>query len=94
MKLALKNKIADRLKLLGGWVHKGRIEERSKEWGYLAETGDRRCRELVNEGILEKKEERGSVLYRYAKNEIKKEEQAENIRPETKTMATLFQVYS
>jgi len=31
----------------------------------LAETGDRRCRELAADGIIERKEEKGSVLYRY-----------------------------
>ena len=70
MKQGLKNKILNRLKEMEGqWVHKGRIEERSKEWGYLGETGDRRCRELAEDGIIQRKEERGSVLYRYAKTQ-------------------------
>lgn len=68
MKEGLKKKILNRLKDFEGlWVHKGRIEERSKEWGYLAETGNRRCRELAEDGIIEKKEEKGSVLYKYEK---------------------------
>ena len=87
MKISLKNKILKRLmEFEGKWIHKGRIEERSKEWGYLADTGDRRCRELHAEGRIEKKEERGSVLYRYAKNEIKKEESKENISPQASIM--------
>lgn len=70
MKQSLKNMILNRLKEMEGqWVHKGRIEERTKEWGYLAETGDRRCRELSEDGIIQRKEERGSVLYRYQKED-------------------------
>ena len=68
MKTGLKEKILKRLmELEGQWIHKGRIEERSKEWGYLAETGDRRCRELAEDGIIERKELNGSVMYRYVK---------------------------
>lgn len=69
MKIALKNRIAYRLKELGIWVHKGSIESRAKEWGYLGDCATRRCRELENEGILERKEEQGSVWYRYKKSE-------------------------
>lgn len=73
-KLSLKQMILNRLKQMEGqWVHKGRIEERVKEWGYLAENGNRRCRELYEEGLIERKEERGSVSYRYAPNSEKYE---------------------
>lgn len=69
MKTSLKNRILERLQEMEGqWVHRGRIEERVKEWGYLAENGNRRCRELCADGLIEKKEEKGSVLYRYEKN--------------------------
>lgn len=46
------------------FIHKGRIEELVKAAGYLAETGNRICRELAAEGKIERKEENGSVLYR------------------------------
>ena len=73
-KISLKQRILERLmEMEGQWIHKGRIEERVKEWGSLAETGDRRCRELAEDKIIERKEEKGSVLYRYVvklENEI------------------------
>ncbi len=65
MKTSLRSRIVTRLKEIGGWVHKGQIESRAKEWGYLGETAGRRCRELVEEDILEVKQENGSDLYRY-----------------------------
>ena len=72
-KIGLKQKILNRLmEMEGQFIHKGRIEERVKEWGALAETGDRRCRELCEDGIIEKKEVNGSVLYRYVKKETPK----------------------
>lgn len=64
-KISLKQRILDRLEEMNCFVHKGRIEDRVKEWGHLAETGDRRCRELCEDGFIEKKEERGSVLYKF-----------------------------
>lgn len=66
---SLKNKILQRLKDFGAWVHKGQIETRVKEWGFLADNGNRRCRELCEDGLIEKKEEKGSVWYRYLKQE-------------------------
>lgn len=57
---------------MGTYVHKGQIESRVKEWGYLAETGDRECRRLANEGLIERKEWKGSVTYKaYEKNTTK-----------------------
>lgn len=67
--LSLKNKLLQRLKEYGGWVHKARIEEKAKEWGFMAENGTRRMRELVEEGFAEQKEENGSALYRYKPQE-------------------------
>ena len=87
-KTSLKNQILNRLKEFEGkWIHKGRIEERSKEWGYLAENGNRRCRELCEDGIIERKEEKGSVLYRYAKTnpKITQKSPVENYKPANQT---------
>lgn len=68
-KLSLKQKILNRLQeMKGQWVHKGRIEERVKEWGYLADTGDRECRKLAEDGLIDRKEENGSVSYRFSDN--------------------------
>lgn len=74
MKQSLRSRLAARLKEVGVWVHKGMIEKRAQEWGYMGDTTARRLREmesgLLSNGktcprILEKKEENGSVLYRY-----------------------------
>ena len=37
------------------WVHKGLLEQKAKDLGFLAENQNRRCRELVEEGILEER---------------------------------------
>lgn len=81
-KTSLKQKILNRLKQMEGqWIHKGRIEERVKEWGYLADTGDRTCRKLAEEELIERKEEKGSVLYRYNEKNTTKISQGNGSRP-------------
>ena len=47
------------------WVHKGTLEDKAREIGYLADNCGRRCRELCNEGRLERHEVNGSVEYRF-----------------------------
>lgn len=47
-----------------GWVSKSSLESMSREWGALADNIDRRCRELVNEGKLQKQLIGKSVQYR------------------------------
>lgn len=78
-KQSLRSRIAQRLKEVGGWVHKGKIEERAKEWGYLADGATRRCREMVSGRLsngktcpilLEEKKENGSTLYRYKQKKV------------------------
>ena len=66
---SLKSNIAKHLKGLG-WVNGGEIERYSIELGYKASNGSRRCRDLVNEGILARKIEKGSVWYRMKQSEI------------------------
>lgn len=48
-------------------VHKGEIGRKAvMEWGYENENSGRRCRELENEGILEKiYNEKHEVMYRF-----------------------------
>ncbi len=47
------------------WVHGGAIENLAMEAGYKASNASRRCRELVAEGKIERKEnEKGHVMYR------------------------------
>lgn len=71
-KLSLKTQLYNRLKSYGDWVPKWKIEERSKELGFLAENGCRRIRELVEEGLLEQKEEKGIAWYRHKKVRVTK----------------------
>ena len=50
-------------------VHKGEIERMSWEWGYEPSTIDRVCRELAEEGVLEKHpNEKGHMRYKYITN--------------------------
>lgn len=63
LKPSVKNKI---LLFLNnkGWVNKAEIEYMSRIWGVLADNIDRRCRELVNEGKIERMKIGKSVQYR------------------------------
>ena len=48
------------------WTHKGELERIViNQLHYEGDNVARRCRELVNKGIFEKKMENGCVLYRY-----------------------------
>lgn len=47
------------------WVHKGLIEEKAKEIGYLGDNASRRLRELFQEGRIDRQLVNGSVTYRY-----------------------------
>lgn len=61
------------------WIPKGEIDRRAiNEWGFLTENCGRRCRELVREGKLEVKLEKGKggarcAWYRYILPEPPKE---------------------
>ena len=48
----------------GVWQNGGEIERLSLDIGYKASNASRRCRELVIEGYLERRERNGSVEYR------------------------------
>ena len=64
-KLSLSNRIANYLEKQGCWIHSADLERLALEAGYKSSNAGRRCREMQNEGILERKLEKGSVLYRY-----------------------------
>ena len=46
-------------------IHGGVIEKMSIDYGYKASNGSRRCRELVNMGLIEPIYEKGFVLYKW-----------------------------
>lgn len=54
----------------GRWTHKGEIEQKAKEIGYLAENATRRLRELENEGLIEHRLVNGSGEYRWFKKPL------------------------
>lgn len=47
-----------------GWTSKASLESMSREWGVLADNVDRRCRELVNDGEIEREKIGRTVQYR------------------------------
>jgi DNA-binding Lrp family transcriptional regulator len=63
-KTSLKSRIVRYVSRKGDWVNGATIERLAMEAGFKASNASRRCRELANEGIFERKEE-GSVYYRY-----------------------------
>lgn len=71
-KLSLKKRIAKFLRLHpDAWYNGGEFERMALEVGYKSSNASRRCRELVHEGsYIQRKEENGSVWYRYHKPEV------------------------
>jgi DNA-binding IclR family transcriptional regulator len=68
-KISLAQRIERYLKNHDGWLNGGEVERLALQVGYKASNASRRCRELAGEGILERKEEKGTVWYRYKKPE-------------------------
>lgn len=52
------------------WVPAGRIEAMGDTWGYKCSNLSRRCRELYQSGLIERKIERGFVWYRELSNKM------------------------
>src|SRR3990167_1247746 len=76
-KLSLSKRIENYLEKQGVWVHSRDLERLAMEAGYKSSNAGRRCREMVSgknsAGLpipitLERKEERGSVWYKYKQN--------------------------
>lgn len=63
MKITVKQRI---LYHLNGkdWVYKASLEQMSREWNVLADNVDRRARELVNDGRIERQKIGKTVQYR------------------------------
>jgi len=68
---SLRNRIVDYLKeKYPRAIHSGEIERFTMELGYKASNGGRRCREMVNEKIIERSEnEKGEVMYKWINEE-------------------------
>lgn len=49
---------------LDAWINGGDIEREALIAGYKASNASRRCRELVKEGLLCRRENKGTVEYR------------------------------
>lgn len=64
-KLPLKTRMINYLKKDGGYVNGGELERLALSVGYKASNISRRARECAEDGILERKEEKGSVWYKY-----------------------------
>ncbi len=67
MKLSLKKRIENFLRGCGIWISGLNIEKLALNAGYKSSNASRRCRELVNEGILERRE----TIYGYVEYKIK-----------------------
>ena len=66
MKLSLSNRIERYCrKNYPNWTNGGEFERMSLAIGYKASNASRRCRELAEAGILERREKNGSVEYRF-----------------------------
>lgn len=71
-KKTLRQRLISYLKRNGGFVNGGELERLALDAGFKASTVSRRARECAEEGIIERKEEKGSVWYRYKSREVKK----------------------
>ena len=69
--MSLKHAIIEYLNLhYPNWIHGGEIERLAMREGKKAANGGRRCRELVNQGLIEKKlDEKGCVWYKLMRRE-------------------------
>lgn len=70
MKITIKNKILSYLTEHPGWVYGGIIEDFIRQTdGHKASNASRRCRELEDEGKIDRRIERGVVQYRIKQSE-------------------------
>jgi hypothetical protein len=91
-KESLKNKIFSYLvRYSARWVHGGDIEKLAFEAGYMASNAGRRCREMVQSGVIEHRyNERGEVEYRYISQEPHQEPRP-RVQPRLMPLSQKFQ---
>ena len=62
----------------GGWINGGEFERLAMDNGYKSSNASRRCRELVNEGVLERRlNSKRCVEYRYNPPKPQTQEESE-----------------
>ncbi len=92
MKISLITKIELLAKgIFPNWVHSGDVEAFAMSENYKASHGDRRARDLVAQGILERVKEGVSVKYRYVPPELRKVEAKERSESPPKEMKKFWQ---
>ena len=57
----------------GGWIRGFKLHGLETHFGFIGSSGERRARELFNEGSLEKRMNEGFVEYRYKANEAEEQ---------------------
>jgi len=62
--ISLKDRITKYVYNSDGWVNGGTLERLASENGYKSSNCSRRARELANEGIFERRIEKGCVEYK------------------------------
>jgi len=62
--MTYKQIILNYLQEVGTWVEGFKLEKVQTKWGWLGSSGQRRARELAEEGKIERKVENGYVWYR------------------------------
>jgi len=60
---SLKNQIQHYIREQGGWVPGSKIEDLARTLGYKSSNAGRRCRELVNAGVLDREIRNRQVHY-------------------------------
>ena len=67
---SLKSTIISHINTKGIWVNGGEIERLAEDLGYKASNASRRCREIYNSGLVERRIRNGSVEYKCKDVEI------------------------
>lgn len=73
MKLSLRQRALNYHKRSGGWINGGELERLALAAGYKASNVSRRLRELHEEGLLDRREIKGTVEYKYKPHTVTKE---------------------
>lgn len=68
--MSLKQQILNYLQDRQKWISGTELEDFARTIKYKSSNCSRRCRELYNEGLIDRKYEKGFVSYRYTKETI------------------------